>query len=956
MAIEILPILAALLALFIPGIALSFALLQGTAFGRIDKTLFGLIVGILVIPTLAFVQYVLLGLQFNAALVLFNAGLVLAASLAAYYLRTGAWPVPRIRLEPHLKAPAEWFKTHWPQVVLLIIMAVAFYIRFAPAWSPTFYEFDPYYYEKLTERLVNNGQIDLFSTDSYFPETAFQRWQPLPQYLAGSWVTLYQFFSGHGYDKDTLILISQIYPPLVGALLCFVAFILIREEFNTYFGLVAAGLMAFTPQLLKKFGAGVAEQQPWGLFMALLVLALVLIALKRQSYRVGFLAALSVLGNMFGSQQYIWPIVVLAGFIGIQSILYYLSDTFQARKWIILGGVTLAAVAGNSVMAIYQHQQYIQFTQPQTMALLGAFVFGSLLYAVAGYVKLQGVARWGFLAGLAAIGIGAMFFSPDLYLFTSRLLGLSSTAFTTGALGQTIAEEGRTVEALFQGAYGVLNPTLLLSVAALVTLLTATVSLFRKNHIKSAAVLSILGLAFIFLNPVVDSLVQALFSGVANPEIKSLIDLFVGNNVFGYLFIALISVCAAYLTASPESRTESTLLVVLVLFPIAFIGLNKLKFIVHLGLALVLTLPYVLGESQRLAEQLNEWLKVFSNRAHFRTGIVVLLMMVGSLAVVAQAQTVPNSMNELEVTRMPSDWVDTYTWMRTSTPTDIRVMSWWDYGHWTTFLGERDTVLNPSNLFGGFDHGVARAFVDGNPEDLHDRMAFHNATHILVDGDLIGKWGALVYLSGTCAKTNAPICPETPEIELTNGPGQSTYEVEHYFENLALVGNCPEALVGVPLPMMQSSLGARYCLTNDQMVYVTSQGQLSNVTRPYKLAGRDEITQLDPDTSYLFAVGQNQFINVNPYYEPFGLHNNVFNAAFTRLFFFDSLPGFKLAYRSPNGYVKVFEYTGRPTAQSEPRPTPRPSQALPTPIPEENTLTSKASNESAGNATSDAGA
>lgn len=923
MTIDILPILAALLTLFIPGTAISFTVLSGTAFGRIDKLLFGLIAGILIIPTISFVEYALLGLRFNAALVLFNSALALAASVAAYYLRTGAWPIPRLG---RFKPTTDWLKNNWPNAVLLILIVVAFYIRFAPAWSTTFYEFDPYYYEKLTERLVNNGQIDLFSSDSYFPEKAFQRWQPLPQYLAGSWVTLYQLFSGHGYEKETLILISQIYPPLVGALLCFVAFIFIREEFNTYFGLVAAGLMAFTPQMVKKFGAGVAEQQPWGLFMALLVLALILIALKRQSYKVGLLAALAMFGNIFGSQQYIWPTVVLAGFIGIQSVLYYLSDTFQSRKWFIIGAVTLAAVIGNAVMAIYQQQQYIQFTQPQTMALLGAFVFGSLLFYAAKHFKLQGAYRWGFLAAFAVVGIGAVALSSDFYLFASRLLGLSSTAFTTGALGQTIAEEGRTVEGLFEPAYGVLNPTLLLAVAALATLLTAAVSLFRKKHVKTAAVLSLLGLAFIFLNPLVDNGVQALFSGIANPEIKSFIDLFVTNNVFGYLFIALISVSAAYLAAAEEFRTESTLLVVLVLFPVAFIGLNKLKFIVHLGLALVLTLPYVLGESQRLAEQLNEWLKVFSNRARFQMGIVVLLMMVGSAAVVAQARTVPTSVNELELTRMPPDWVDAYKWMRASTPTDIRVMSWWDYGHWTTFLGNRNTVLNPSNLYGNFDHGVARAFVDGNPNDLYDRMEFHNATHILVDGDLIGKWGALVYLSGTCSKTNAPICPLTPEIDQTKGPGQSRYEVEHYFENLAIVGNCPAAVVGVPLPLLQSSLGARYCLTNDQMIYLTSQGQMSNVSRPYKLAGRDAITQIDSDTAYLFSVGRNQFINVNPYYEPFGLHNNVFFAAFTQLFFFDSLPGFKRVYSSQNGYVKIFEYSGRPTAQPVTLATPTPPQ------------------------------
>ncbi|MEM0475846.1 MAG: hypothetical protein QW343_03560, partial [Candidatus Norongarragalinales archaeon] len=88
--------------------------------------------------------------------------------------------------------------------------------------------------------------------------------------------------------------------------------------------------------------------------------------------------------------------------------------------------------------------------------------------------------------------------------------------------------------------------------------------------------------------------------------------------------------------------------------------------------------------------------------------------------------------------------------------------------------------------------------------------------------------------------------------------------------------------------------------------------------RPYKIVGRDEIdaANLDANTSYLFPIAQNQFVNVNPDLSYAGLDNRVFYSEFTRLFFFEFLPGFELAYRSPRGQVKIFKYVGKPSAAS----------------------------------------
>ncbi|MBI5226935.1 hypothetical protein HY994_06935 [Candidatus Micrarchaeota archaeon] len=924
MSFEPFAAIASVLITAIPGIAAGFALFHGMKFSRLDKIILGSCISLIGIPMLLFLEYMAFGWQLNVGLVLANALLVLFAGIGGYYLQAKTFT---FTLDlPKLDVASA--KKYGPALFVLLMMALAFYVRFAPAFTTTFYEFDPYYYMKLTERLVQNGQIAMFTDDSFFPKQQFQHWPPLEHYLTGSWTLLHQWITGQGYDQNTMVLVSEIYPPLVGALICFIAFVLIREEYNAYYGAVAAATYAFLPQLIQKFGAGVTEQQPWAMFLALLFFMVLMLSLRQNSLRLGAFAAFTGSAILMSSQQYIWPLMVFVAFAFLQSVLYFVSSDFGKRKIAILAAAGVGMLFGNTAMAAYQNQQYNAYFSGEVILVLASVVFSAILFFATGFFKdklRSKTARLTALGALAAIVLVVAALTPIGQIAAGKVISYATVALNTNSLSKTIAENGTPSPAIYESAYGVMSPPVLLLLAALVPLLSAAVLLFSKKHVKWGSAALLLGLSLLFFKGAYETLFKTIFG--AGP---SILLTFVQNDVFGFLLIGLGATALIYLFSTHENRTESTMFMMLVFFPVAFIAATQLKYLLHLGFVLALLFPFLLGEIQRMAERLNDWFKFVTNHATLRMGVLVILLFVGGVASFAQALKVQNSMDQLSYSRLPVDWVATYQWMSNSSPSDTRVMSWWDYGHWTTFLGQRKTVLNPSNLYGGYDQGVARAFVNGNPADLYDRMEFHNATHVLVDGDLIGKWGALVYLSGTCPGSEVPICPQKPDIDPKNSPGQNQYEVEHYFEYLSVAGNCPAGVLGIQVPMLQSNLGARYCMTQTDMVYLTGQGQVSNVTRKYKLAGRDEITSTDKDTSYLFAVGQNQFVNINPYFEPFGLHNNVFDAAFTKMFFFDNYPGFKLAYRSPNSYVKVFEYTGRPNVIL--RPVPKPS-ATPTATP-----------------------
>ena len=895
-----------------PGLVLGLALLKGVQLERWEKFFLALCAGVIIVPLLCFLEFFVAGINFSTILVFANALLVLVAGLVALvYQRQFPETLPNLP-KIGVDSAAKWLKSNWVPVLLVVTMLAGFYVRFATSHSTEFFEFDPYYYDKLTQALVKDGHVDMYSGDAYYPFEAFRRYAPLAQYVQGSWYSLYELFAGLGaYSKDNLILVSQFYPPIVAALLSFLAFVLVKDEFNETAGLISAAFFAVTPQLVKKLAAGVNEQQPWGFFAAMLIFALLILATNRKNMRLAVFAALACVASALGSQQYIWPFMIIGAYLAIQSVFDFLT---AKRDWelVKINAVVVAgAWLGSFVVDSYQGGH------------LGAgigFVHYVMLVGLAASVAFNAALERlpqlsSFKARLAALFALLLVSLPVAFVFTSfgqtavvvvqRQMTFSAAS---NPLAKTIQEEAATSEAMWASAYGVLNPRNLLLSAALLAAAATALDLIHAKRKKLALGWAALVAVMVVFNSFTDG-VLAWLAGSMGGGLSALVEFYSANDVFLYMLVAMASSAVSYAFAKKERR--SAVLFVLVFFPIAYIGLNKLKYMVHLAFALCLVAGYVLGEALRVLEKSNEWLKI-TDAKFASSAALAFVVLLGGIGLFLQAQTVPQSMAELAYTRIQPDWTETFKWMAANMPEDSRVMSWWDYGHWTTFFGERNTVLDPVNERGLLNQGVAKAFVDGNDEDLYTLMEYHHATHIMLDWELIGKWGALVYLSGTCSKDRSFVCPDQPQItDWTQGPGKSKYEAEHYFETLSAVGTCPVAGPS-QMPAYQSSFGAVYCMTQDSMLLYGRNGLNDTYQRKFKIAAPG--TAMDKNESYLGPsyVSTSSVLNLNPDLSIYGLDSKVYESAFARLFFTENFPGFKLVYSSPNNVVKIFEYEGRP--------------------------------------------
>lgn len=133
----------------------------------------------------------------------------------------------------------------------------------------------------------------------------------------------------------------------------------------------------------------------------------------------------------------------------------------------------------------------------------------------------------------------------------------------------------------------------------------------------------------------------------------------------------------------------------------------------------------------------------------------------------------------LRCNRIDTYWIESMEWIRYNTEKDSRTTSWWDYGHWINFFGQKNTVLRNEHASQEMIGSVAYSYIDGSPEELIRFMRYYDSEYALFDGELVasgggfgGKYGALNYLS--CAYMN--------ETSVDYSPGESDCEAEHLWE------------------------------------------------------------------------------------------------------------------------------------------------------------------------------
>ena len=78
-----------------------------------------------------------------------------------------------------------------------------------------------------------------------------------------------------------------------------------------------------------------------------------------------------------------------------------------------------------------------------------------------------------------------------------------------------------------------------------------------------------------------------------------------------------------------------------------------------------------------------------------------------------------------------NDWKDSLEWMKTNTPENSVIASWWDYGYWIQSLGERATISDNSTIHSNLLADHARMLLS-NPDTSWKMLKEMNADYVVI--------------------------------------------------------------------------------------------------------------------------------------------------------------------------------------------------------------------------------
>ncbi len=654
-------------------------------------------------------------------------------------------------------------KEHIYAILLLLLIISSWNLRIF-SFSPIYYEFDPYFYLDGVKYLLNYGQIPKYDDSAWNPyNVSTHRNPPFYHYNIGS---LYYLMYGNVIDDIRLAAVANLFPPINAILMIFsfylVALIITN---NRLLSIAFAYFVSMIPIFILKFQAGVFEYQPFNFFIFSILIASLALALKTKDNIAYVLLTLSYISAITGAVALPAIIIIFLISLGlayikyekdVQDILMYLSIASIAGIFLFIYSESLSRLLfGLSPAALYISSKLRKdININQNIVLLAILLFfvlsiilfkDTILYAMQYNNPLERTIAEQNPAGatlednFGKLGIAPDRLGKDPYSTILKLL-ISIFFYIPSAILNAmfsiifkILSSFMVIEWIDKEtsiAYGILFFALLFYLSDIYK--------FVKNRIEfnDAFIISVPMLLFTI------GLLKAKF------EIYF---------TFGYLFILL------YFISKILSLHKSIPIVLSVLLFI-FTGYSGVSTIDTMSL--LLRSNFVTPISQNI-ELLNETLKTFCNQYPSFNNICENITITTQYSRIAcqldlilnrRSDIIYNILYSTSCNHIPIEWYSPMMFIRDQTEPDAIITSWWDYGHWINYWGNRRATIRNDHSVLSMILDVAYSYIIGNESQLRETLDKYGSKYALFDreiilgGDVIfgGKFYALNYLA--CAK------------------------------------------------------------------------------------------------------------------------------------------------------------------------------------------------------------
>jgi len=139
-----------------------------------------------------------------------------------------------------------------------------------------------------------------------------------------------------------------------------------------------------------------------------------------------------------------------------------------------------------------------------------------------------------------------------------------------------------------------------------------------------------------------------------------------------------------------------------------------------------------------------------------------------------------------------NDWLETLEWIKTNTPEDSVVMSWWDYGYWISTVAERTTLIDNATISDWQITKVAEIFMS-TPDEAWNLLTVWDVDYVVVfvaaqrlDGDWNGD--SLYALNGGGDESKKTWLMRIANVELSKYLESDGRTATNYFWNETLLG------------------------------------------------------------------------------------------------------------------------------------------------------------------------
>lgn len=849
---------------FIPGAILSFSIFRKDDFNFLEKLFIGFALGMIILPLIPFLLYLLAGIKYGYSIALFSVGILYAIALA-FFVKNKVYQgmaLPSLNFK-EIKIP----KSVLLSLVLLLIILASYTVRIG-SYSPIFQELDPYYYTYTAQQLLTFGENPQDDQTAWFPEVSVNhRLIPEISYLEAIWYSLYT--GGSDYSNMLLALIASMYPPIAAALAVFFIYLFVSITSKRGWGIMAAGLVSFAPIFILKLAAGEHEVQPYAFFALTFFYAMYALSIKKKDHRFSALAGLGYAAVALGSFSQLLALVSAMIFMILQSIAYFIRDEDEGNIRYLLVSNSIVFIIG-PLFGSAILKDIFGMGQPSlaiVIPFLISLVFVGLLYLLKQKVPDR---QRSAMALAAVLLLGLLIYGATPagdYVKNIGKAGFEIAKYRA-PLDRTIAEQ-RPAGDSFGGEMGFMAESYYSVASYLLWPLASLLGPSSFSYVGDffGSLFYLIGLPF---QIIVDSTL-ALFVGLTNIFLDSDVVFSEKTNslLHLWLFVFWLGLIYSGTKFAKKGEDNTFLFVLAVVMPPLVVGLIKAKYTIYSGVLLAVAIGFSLG----CIESFNsEFFKSEELRKRIRKALIIIAVLLVLLQFVHRGfapsllwgsfqplyQNDPallapkfdkfcNESGDWEVCaaaadplgyanastnsqysgklcalsvlsnysyytylfdgntgndglvppheasvltfrcqRISSYWVDSMEWIRENTEDGARVISWWDYGHWINFFGQRNAVLRNEHKSHTMIGAVADAYLNATPEELKAYMKAHGSEYALFDIELIhsgttlgGKYFPLNYLS--CAWNN--------ETDVSYGQTESQCEAEHLWETIFVTSN-----------------------------------------------------------------------------------------------------------------------------------------------------------------------